>query len=166
MIDDELFKNNNKLFNKNEDLTKTIIINKKENNKYKNIDKYANHTNDLMNILDNYDTNDIENGFEQDLENEEDFEYTRELEGLNPSEEYNDEEYNEEKLENEEYNEENIEEDNEEHNEENIEEDNEEVNDEVNEEDNEEDNDYTRDTSDEDIDYDTLNDLEVIVFDE
>jgi len=175
MIDDELFKNNNKLFNKtnNEDLTKTIIINKKENNKDKKIDnKYVNHTNDLMNILDNYDTNDIENGFDQDLDLVNDEEYNEE--------EYNEEEYNEEEDNEEEYNEE---EDNEE--EDNEEEDNEE-------EYNEEEFEYTREreglkpseqdlenparktgesdglqpSEEEDIDYDTLNDLEVIVFDE
>jgi hypothetical protein len=170
MIDDELFKNNNKLFNKtnNEDLTKTIIINKKENNKDKKIDnKYVNHTNDLMNILDNYDTNDIENGFDQDLDLVNDEEYNEE--------EYNEEEYNEEEDNEEEYNEE----------EDNEEEDNEE-------EYNEEEFEYTREreglkpseqdlenparktgesdglqpSEEEDIDYDTLNDLEVIVFDE
>ena len=200
MIDEELFKNNNKLFNKknNEDLIKTIIINKKENNKDKNIDnKYVNHTNDLMNILDNYDTNDIENGFDQDLDLVNDEEYNEE--------EYNEEEYNEEEDNEEEYNEE----------EDNEEEDNEE-------EYNEEEFEYTRELEglkpseqdlenparktgeleglkpseqdlenparktgeseglkpsqgsheglkpleEEDIDYDTLNDLEVIVFDE
>jgi hypothetical protein len=203
MIDDELFKNNNKLFNKtnNDDSTKTIIINKKENKKEnkknKNIDNnYVNHTNDLMNILDNYDTADIENGFEQDLELENDEEENDEEE--NEENEENEEEYNEEEYNEEEYNEEEYNEYTSEHeglkpSDEDLE------NEEDNEEDfaytreldtgfeksrsqmkaskgslegmnpssdNEEYNDYTMETSDEDIDYDTLNDLEVIVFDE
>ena len=180
MIDEELFKNNNKLFNKknNEDLIKTIIINKKENNKDKNIDnKYVNHTNDLMNILDNYDTNDIENGFEQDLD-------------LENEEEYNEEEYNEEEYNEEEYNEYTRDHEWLQPSEQDLENparktgeceglqpskedfENEEDNEEDFEEDNEEDLEYTgefeglKPSEEEDIDYDTLNDLEVIVFDE
>jgi hypothetical protein len=180
IIDEELFKNNNKLFNKtnNTDLTKTILINTKESQKenQKESQKYVNHTDDLMNILDNYDTSDIETmdvtgGFlekqessfleKQDLENpaRKDYDEIDLYEDEDNNEQYDDNDDNNEEDENYydngQYEEE---EDN----------DNEEENDNEQYEKDDDDNEEEENEQSEDkyIDYDTLNDLEVIVFDE
>jgi hypothetical protein len=183
IIDEELFKNNIKLFNKpnTEDLTKTVVINKVENK------KYVKHTNDLMNILDNYDTSGIENmdingkffqdsSFlkKQNLENEQDEkneqyeQYGNEQDGNEQYDEDGNEQYDEDG--NEQYNEDGNEQYDENDNEQYDENDNEQYDENDNEEDEEYDeyDENIQQINEEDkyIDYDTLNDLEVIVFDE